>query len=146
MCSGLKLGPLIWKESSRRGLASIPDENECRLNVVNCMKLDLSGSNCGRFLEGEKKTHYDRWRSQVDLACVLERKSPSRGQSIPQPTGFWNPLCVCRHSCETLGEQFQPADSYLHLFLTFKSKSFTKGGLWELKMSTNWLWIAIVAH
>lgn len=36
---------------------------------------------------------------------------------------------MCRHSCETLGEQFQPADSYLHLFLTFKSKSFTKGGL-----------------
>lgn len=43
MCSGLKLGLLIWKESSRRGLAGMPDENERRLNVVNCMKWNLSG-------------------------------------------------------------------------------------------------------
>lgn len=55
----MKLGPLIWKESSRRGLASIPDENEHRLNVVNCMKWDLSGSNCGRFLEGKKHIMID---------------------------------------------------------------------------------------
>lgn len=113
MCSGLKLGPLIWKESSRRRLASIPDEKERGLNVVNCMKWDLSDWSCGRFLEGGEK--HRLWSMEVTSGFSVrfyERKPPSRGQSIPQPAeDFWNPRTCVTSFARKHCERRQPANT-----------------------------------
>lgn len=52
MCSGLKLGLLIWKESSRRGLAGTPERAKAK-----CSKLHEMESFREDF--GGTKTHYD---------------------------------------------------------------------------------------